>query len=756
MHVATPKLQQFLDESRDGQHRDVSVLRVQVRGDNLVETARKNGPANGDLSQIEEFLGDIPAFVLLRATPSTWYVITWMPEGKVGVHSSMVYASTQSNLKAAVGDCVEDLLQFGSVDDVFGNEPAAQPSASTAVPEGPAASKAVAPPAPAPKPAGLELKRPPSISTSNTDTEKQSSEQAGSYVVESTRVILSTRTATTTTTTTTTTASDDNTAASSPDTFISTAAPVGVGAYAAQTRPSAQRGGVFVKKMDPRLAMSKSELEHMNVLSEEDSARSEQLEQMRLRLCSRGASPVQPPVAPNSNNQHANTAGQKQTVAATSGGFHTVTLPLSPQAEAALSEFLSNVGITVVELQVEANKCVTSMRSFTSMEEFVPNPSEPRFYIMRTPGSRAFVYSCPESSQPRMRMAYSTTGASTLAQIQGLGCRITHRLSLFTPKECTLIAVAATIRNGQAQRVDSEKPVDDVVNYVPNAPARSLPSRFAVNTTKILDGFTDEQGFRKAFSNVRSDSPAPVPFKDSAKPEHPLFIHAAATSDNSNVDNSPNTGATAWGVQLKSSNRKGMISSPAISYTASNNNNNSATDSDSATRKVSAVRSSLPAPAKPPPATKPVIATAGLAAASVVVARMQESETDAKSIKKSFSQVKLAGEAGDTTPSDLSTPSITPAPLSQLNEAKHSSLPGLKNISSMRGNDEISDEYKWDPWRSVSTTSSTAAKKPDVPHSSLQSTVYTKDKDGAPESIMSYMSDITYPPLQQGTTSHES
>ncbi|KAJ2385422.1 Twinfilin-1, partial [Coemansia sp. RSA 2559] len=448
-----------------------------------------------------------------------------------------------------------------------------------------------------------------------------------------------------------------------------------------------------------------------------------------------------------------------QTVAAASGGFHTVTLPLSAQAKDALNEFLSNVGITVVELQVEANKCVTSMRSFTSMEEFVPNPNEPRFYIMRTPGSRAFVYSCPESSQPRMRMAYSTTGASTLAQIQDLGCRITHRLSLFTPKECTLIAVAATIRNGQAQRVDSEKPVDDVVNYVPNAPARSLPSRFAVNTTKTLDGFTDEQGFRKAFSNVRPDAPAPVPFKDSARSERPLFVPTAVARDDNTVDTSPNTGAAAWGVQLKSGKRKGVISSPAISRTASNNsnsNNNSAADSDSTTRKISTVRSSLPAPAKPSAASKPVIANAAKPAASVIVARIQESETDVKSIKKSFSQVKLAGEAGDTTPSDSSTPGVTPAPQKQLDEAKHSLLPGLKKTSDTHGNDESSDEYKWDPWRSVSTTSSAAAKKLDMPHSSLQSTVYTKDKDGAPESIMSYMSDITYPPLQQRTTSHES
>ncbi|KAJ2373378.1 hypothetical protein H4S02_008877, partial [Coemansia sp. RSA 2611] len=81
---ATPKLRQFLEESQQGQHQGVSVLRIQIRGEDLVETARKNGPANGDLLQLEEYLGSDPAFFLLRASAAQWYVVTWMPEGKVG------------------------------------------------------------------------------------------------------------------------------------------------------------------------------------------------------------------------------------------------------------------------------------------------------------------------------------------------------------------------------------------------------------------------------------------------------------------------------------------------------------------------------------------------------------------------------------------------------------------------------------------------------------------------------------------------
>ncbi|KAJ1994426.1 Twinfilin-1 [Coemansia spiralis] len=728
--VATPKLQQFLDESQGGQHKDVSLLRVQVRGDDLVETARKNGSANGDLLQLEEYLGDSPAFFLLRATPSTWYVITWMPEGKVGTLLSMVYASTQSSLKKAVGNAnVEDSLHFGTVEEALGKEQAASGLVSTGTFSDVSATSATSaavkatPPEPAPKPSGLGPKKPSPLSPSTSYTEKQDKEQGSSYTAQSTHAVTSSYVATTTVTTRTITTSSNSDDAGS--------ASVAARPQAAQDQPSGQRG-VFVKKMDPRLAMSKSELEHIDILNKEDSARMEQLEQMHMRLRSH-APPAKP--AGNPDNHHANSRGQKQTVAAASGGFHTVTLPLSLQAKDALNEFVSNVGITVVELQLEANKCVTSPQSFTSTDEFSPNPSEPRFYVMRTPGSRAFVYSCPESSPPRLRMVYSTTGAPTLSQIQDLGCKITHRLSLFSPKECTLIAVAATIRNGQAQRVDSEKPVDDVVNYIPSAPARSLPSRFAANSTRALDAFTDEDGFRKAFSGVRPDAPAPAPFR-AQKPERSSLVHAHKTNDDNGVDSSPNSGAATWGVQLKSSQRTGVAPRSAASSNTSIASNASAVSAKPALS----------------PTTKPTVPSKS--AISVFSAKSHESRTSAESVKESFSQAKLAGEAGDNTPTSSSS-SVKSLQQSQQSEetTTHSSVPGLRKAFAAR-KDEVTDEGKWDPWRSVSASGSTSVTKKELPKSTLQSTVFTKDKEGAPESIIAYMSDITYPPLQ-GTASDD-
>ncbi|KAJ2159176.1 Twinfilin-1 [Coemansia sp. RSA 552] len=674
--AATPGLRTFLDEARAGQHRDVAVVRVQIRGEDLVETARKPGTPDGDLAQLEEYLDNGPAFFLLRASASTWYIVMWMPEGKVGVSNRMVYASSQSNLKEAVGEAsVAGTLQFTTADEVLGREAPAASSAPTAAPTPMAADTPVPVAVSTDKPAPSVAPKPPGLQTTGSFVKKSTV----TTTVEHERVVERT---------------------------VSRTVEQRSGPHPPAVGPKPQslgqhRPGVFVKKADPRLAMSQSELEHVDLLKQEDQARSEQLLQMQSRL---RAPSERPAPASNPANHHANSMGQKQTVAAASGGFHSVTLPLSAEAKSVLCDFATNVGITVVELQIEANKCVTSLRSFTSTEDFAPNPTEPRFYVMRSPGSRAFVYSCPDTSAPRLRMVYSTASSATLDQIQALGCKITHRLSLFVPKECTLIAVAATIRAGQAQRVVDDKPVESVVNYMPSAPARSLPSRFSPSSTRPLDAFTDENGFRKAFTNVRPNEPAPEPFRSPGISRQSSYTAPA----NDAVDSSPNAGASAWGVQLKPSNSS-----------------------------LSSVRT------------------------------MEKGSTNSVgSIASRFSQVRLAGEAGDDSPasgaSSQSSPLIEsvaepkPSNVAQEPEIMRSSLPGLRSASGpKRGSSADKAEDKWDPWRSVSSTTKTATNRQEAPKSALQSSVYTADKGPAPGSIADFMGDITYPPLQQGASKPE-
>ncbi|KAJ2800652.1 hypothetical protein H4R21_003092, partial [Coemansia helicoidea] len=196
----------------------------------------------------------MPALFLLRASASSWYVVLWMPEGKVGVSNRMVYAASQPRLKAAVGDAhVADTLQFATLEEVFGNEGGARAEAAPAI-----VAPIVAPsaaPAVTPKPPGLQASR----------------------------SFAQTATARVTTTTTTTTMRYQRTAESNLE------------QQQQQQQQQPARQGVFVKKADPRLAMSKSELEHVDMLQQEDEARAEQLSQAWSRLRS-GPGPAQPAV----------------------------------------------------------------------------------------------------------------------------------------------------------------------------------------------------------------------------------------------------------------------------------------------------------------------------------------------------------------------------------------------------------------------------------------------------------------------------
>ncbi|KAJ1948674.1 hypothetical protein EC988_005080, partial [Linderina pennispora] len=406
--------------------------------------------------------------------------------------------------------------------------------------------------------------------------------------------------------------------------------------------------------------MSQSELEHMDLLKQEDDARNEQLQQMRTHFRTY-TTPSKPDYDPS--NQHANQGGLKQTVAAASGGFHTVSLPLSQSAKDALNNLVSDSSIAVVELQVEGGKSITAARTYQSADSFSPCTAEPRFYVMNSQPHRVFIYSCPEGCAPRLRMVYSTATQRTLAQIQELGCQLTHKLSVFSSKECTPAAVAAAVRSGQAQRASSEKAVDVVVNYVPNKPAQSLPSRFAAGTTRSLDAFTDEAGFRKAFSDVRPDAPAPAPFKtpspaqsfktlspaqsfNTPSPSQSFRSAVSSQSQNDGVDSSPNTGAAAWGVQLKSGSRNGSPRPP--------------------------VRGS-------------------------------------------------AGVSPKQTPPPRSPKPETEVMHSSLPGLRHVS----KGDQVSKGNQVSTSEKQWDPWRPVSTVDDSV--KSTAPESSLQSAVFTKE-----------------------------
>ncbi|KAJ1846446.1 hypothetical protein LPJ57_009016, partial [Coemansia sp. RSA 486] len=262
-----------------------------------------------------------------------------------------------------------------------------------------------------------------------------------------------------------------------------------------------------------------------------------------------------------------------------------------------------------------------------------------------------------------------------------------------------------------------------------------------------LDAFTDEEGFRKAFSNVRPDAPAPAPFSKSPKPgvsPASSFVRTSSqvSSNNEDVDTSPNTGASAWGVQLKSGTR-GTV--PRAAFVASVPAQPSQSVQTAQTAQTAQSASSVVTNTV---TTTRTITRNTVTTCTVDVERSGSGES-VDAIKSRFTQFRLAGETGDDTPPSDSSKASSP-------EIVHSSIPGLRRVnnagpggSSNDSNDNAQGNGKWNPWRPVSTvTSLKQESQTSVPNSALQSSVFVKSEKVDTNAIPAFMSDITYPPLQ--------
>ncbi|KAJ1674617.1 Twinfilin-1, partial [Spiromyces aspiralis] len=426
--IASSQLKRYIDELRTPGGSDVSVVRVQIDGPSLVKTGEKRGLADGNFMQLLGLLtNELPAFYMLRQDPTKWYLITWMPEGKVPIKDRMVYASSQSALKEAIGyPTIAGTFQFGKEADITGID-----KEGTAAP------------------------------SSKVSGQKQ--------------IIM-----------------------------------VGLN-YTAR--------GVFRSEMDPRLAMSDHELTRLEMLHDEDEAREEQMSQIRAHIKRFGlTTPSMATTDDYSANHHINNNKTKITEAAQSGGFHSVVLPFTQAAKDALRLFSGHTSDTTsVELVVrdsaEVDVGEITRKPLATANSSFANPNEPRFYIVRIPsgiqsGSRVFVYCCPESSAPRLRMVYSTAAQGVLSNAQNLGCGLEYKISVYSAKDTTLDAISRAVADGSAQRLSDSKSVEKVVGYRPVKPAQSVPARFMYSAAKPLVGFTNEEGFRRAFNNI---SPAASP-----------------------------------------------------------------------------------------------------------------------------------------------------------------------------------------------------------------------------------------------------
>lgn len=99
-----------------------------------------------------------------------------------------------------------------------------------------------------------------------------------------------------------------------------------------------------------------------------------------------------------------------------SGGYHSVSIPLSSSAKAELDRLKSGqinfLQLSINDAKTEVNAPVAKAVSSMQEAEKEIHTAEPRFYVYtHTRGgspSNVFVYCCPEKAPPKLRMVYST------------------------------------------------------------------------------------------------------------------------------------------------------------------------------------------------------------------------------------------------------------------------------------------------------------------------------------------------------------
>ncbi|OMJ21294.1 hypothetical protein AYI69_g5883 [Smittium culicis] len=249
------------------------------------------------------------------------------------------------------------------------------------------------------------------------------------------------------------------------------------------------------RTFDPRSAMSQNELQKLQVLHDEDLARND-LESdtaMRLKQISLNAKSRFAPASYSSNhssepneplNVHQEYMHLKSTIAAKTGGFHSIEIPISNIDLDKTADSLSSNDKIWIEFEIANKKdCILKSESPNSDSINSLTKLEPRFLIAKLDlNTIVFIQSIPETSVLNLRMVYSSSANSIMSQIIDRGIRITHKVGIYSNTRLDNNEVKKLIADGTAKKIDNLKSVEEVLKYRPQAPARSVPSRFVFNS----------------------------------------------------------------------------------------------------------------------------------------------------------------------------------------------------------------------------------------------------------------------------------
>jgi len=125
------------------------------------------------------------------------------------------------------------------------------------------------------------------------------------------------------------------------------------------------------------------------------------------------------------------------------GGYHSVVIPLSDDAQSALNRLKSGE-INFVELALnEGHNHIQAIQGKSvpvSQLSREINTSEPRFYILiyGIPPKNVFLYCCPDKSPQKLRMIYSTTKPAVVDQVNKLGVNLAvKKIEISDPEDLT-------------------------------------------------------------------------------------------------------------------------------------------------------------------------------------------------------------------------------------------------------------------------------------------------------------------------------
>ncbi|PVU91534.1 hypothetical protein BB561_004353 [Smittium simulii] len=284
------------------------------------------------------------------------------------------------------------------------------------------------------------------------------------------------------------------------------------------TSNSLKQFNSFEKVLNPRLAMSEFELAKLSVLESEDLARQESIDHVSSNL-----------KRVNKNScKNSDIYSNVSATAAKTGGFHHLMLPIDQDCLSKLGTFAKSSLYFIAELQV-SNNTLFLLNSFTDAngadsKSKIIFSLDPKYFFVKINNSQSlFIVYIPDSSPLKSRMIYSSSLISVLDQLDSINLYATHKAQVFEKSEISISYAEKLIADGTAKSRETDKPIDQVLNFRPAVPAKSVPTRFSINSKTATNVMPSElvSNFVADFT-VLNQKNIPNTHKQSLKP---VFSH---------------------------------------------------------------------------------------------------------------------------------------------------------------------------------------------------------------------------------------